>query len=139
MATFYGVNETKARAGNNFITGGQKGGKLRSYFDTYEAAAVAADSVLDFGALRNDGTLVDFQVWSDNLGGTTATIDFKVDTTTVHSALDISGAAAYADMKAAGSIDNVGLAVTAGDRITAVTATDAITGTVKVLVTVLED
>jgi len=71
MATYYGVNKTLARTptGSNIVEFGQMKGKLRVMYDTYEASAIAAGSIIEMGEkLPKNCYVVGVELITDALG-----------------------------------------------------------------------
>lgn len=145
MPTVYGVNKTKARtpesSSSNIVDYGQMKGKKRIMFDTYEASAIAAGTIIEMGdKLPKNCIVLDVILWTDALGGSVQLIvgDYEDDnryitlTTcntanlrTVPNAIDGAGYVA----------DETTATDTGTDRqIIITTSGAAATGTIKVLV-----
>ena len=146
MATVYGVNKTKYNnaIGENLVNSGVNKGQICYMYDTYEASALAAASVIEVCDLIPKGAVVTkITVLTDDLGGS-ATIDIgdTLDDDRYGAAVDISGAAAtyvYPELAAGGSIANYGYAIvdtgtssTSSNQLQILVNTSAVTGTIKV-------
>ncbi len=141
MATVYGANRTKLNdaIGSNVIsTGENKAGKYYIY-DTYEAASISADDVIQVGDVLPDGAMVTrIDLVFDDLGtGTTMDVG---DSTTVDryvDGVDTATAAAITAFPSAAEIDNIGykIGTNAGDgQIQLTNLGAAATGTIKVMI-----
>jgi len=74
MATYYGVNRTLANdpVGANRVDAAKMNGKLRVMTDTYEAAALAAGSIIEMGdELPLGSVIVEVILNTDNLQNST--------------------------------------------------------------------
>ena len=142
MATVYGVNKTKYNTpiGENIVDSGVNKGQVCFMYDTYEASALAAASVIQMcDKLPKGSVLTRIVILTDNLTGT-ATIDVGdvADDDRYASAVDISGAALTTIIpETAAGADiavwpyEVGQA-TGDDQFALTVNTSAITGTIKV-------
>jgi hypothetical protein len=86
MATYYGVNKTKARTpesgSSNIINFGQIKGKVRVMYDSYEAAGIAAGSIIELGdRLPKNCTVVGVELMTDAMGSSVTAIvgDYEDD------------------------------------------------------------
>ncbi len=141
MATVYGANKTKMNTpiGANLLDQGLNKSNVCFMYDSYEASALAAASVIEVCDKVPDGAVVTkITVLTDDLGGT-ATIDLgdQADDDRYASAVDISGAAAtyiYPELTAGGNVAAYGYQVIKGtsDQIQILVNTSAVTGTIKV-------
>lgn len=82
MATVYGVNATFELAAGppaSFLPAGKWGGKVRVMVDTYEAASIAAGTVIRVAKVPKDGVVLRISnIQNDDLGTTTGTISIGV-------------------------------------------------------------
>jgi len=144
MATVKGVNRTKQDnpGGANVIAQGYNKAKLGVIYDEYEAAALAAASIIQLGdKLPAGAVIVDILIATDDLAGSTATLDIgdSHDADRYATALDVhttAGGNRYSLMND-GNIDGIGYKIgtnTGDDQLQAVVNTNAITGTIKVFI-----
>lgn len=150
MATVYGVNKTKARtptsSGSNIVDYGQMFGKLRVMYDTYEASAIAAGTIIEMGdKLPKNCHVLDVILWTDALGASVQLIvgDYEdtnryITATTCNTANlrtepnDIDGAGYLVDETTATD--------TGTDRQIIITTSGAsATGTIKVLIIYVQE
>lgn len=149
MATVYGVNSTKALTptSENIIDMGDLGGRVRCMFDTYEAAADAAGTVIEMGQkLPVNARVLDVILHTDDLGNsvTLAVGDYEdadryIDATDHGAGAELQTEMGIGNIAGFGyKIDETYTGVTVGagsDRqITITTAVAAATGTIKLLV-----
>ena len=82
MATYYGVNVTFENAAGppgSFIQAGKWGGKVRVMTDVYEAASLAAKSVLRVAKVPKDAVVLRISnLQMDDLGTATLTVSIGV-------------------------------------------------------------
>ncbi len=144
MATVYGVNKTKMRnaIGSNLIDSGVNKGQVCAMYDTYEASALAAASVIELcDVLPKGSRVLEILVLTDNLQGT-ATIDIGdvADDDRYASAVDISGQATtynFPATTAGANIASLGYeigTIADDDQIALTVNTSAVTGTIKIVV-----
>ena len=141
MATVYGVNKTKMNTpiGSNILDQGVNKGNVCYMYDTYEASALAAASVIELCDVLPDGAVITkITVLTDDLQGS-ATIDIgdQGDDDRYASAVDISGQATtyvWPETAAAANIANYGYQIVGGtsDQLQLTVNTSAVTGTIKV-------
>lgn len=78
MATYYGTNATIVNAAGppgSFVNAGKWGGKVRVMTDTYEAASLAAGSVIRVAQIPKDAILLGLSNYqNDDLGTSTLVI-----------------------------------------------------------------
>lgn len=141
MATVYAVNKTKLREaiGSNVIDSGENKAVKFYMYDTYEAAAVSADDIIEVCDKLPAGAMVTrIELITDDLGsGVTAdvgdgdTVDRYID------GADVATAAALALFPSAAEIDNLGYKVgqaTGDDQLQIKILGAAATGTIKIMV-----
>lgn len=137
MATVYGVNKTLARTGTaNTIEPEINGGKVRWIYDTYEAAALAAASVIElFGdKLPAEARIVDWTIDHDAL----ADVSIKFGTSASDAVLMAFTSAAAANqlsLKDDGVDSSLGYEIAAGtgqQLIITTSGPSTATGTIKV-------
>ncbi len=147
MATVYGVNATKMQSPigsttDRIIDSGFNKGQVCSMYDTYEASALAAASVIEMCDKLPKGAIVTkILLLTDDLG-TSVTIDIgdSADDDRYASAVDVATAAktfSWPETAAAADIANVGYIVgtaSGDDQITLTINTSAATATIKLLV-----
>ena len=151
MATYYGAQKTKVNTGPtgaNIVSPGLLGGRVRCMVDTYEAAALAAASVIEMGQeLPVGATILEIILHTDNLqNSTTIAVGDYEDADRYLDAVDC-GSAEVTKMigTTTGNIDGraytidetyTGKTVGSGtDRqITLTTGTGEATGTIKLIV-----
>ena len=142
MATVYGVNRTKNRTpiGANMLNSGYNKGQVCFMYDTYEASALAAASVIELcDKLPKGSVLTRIVILTDNLGGS-ATVDVGdvADDDRYGSAVDISGAALTTVIPETAAGADIAVwpyevgAATGDDQFALTVNTSAVTGTIKV-------
>jgi len=142
MATVYGVNKTKLRDGSasNILDSGLNRAQVNSIFDYYEAAALAANTMIEVGGKIPYGAkILDIQVSADALVGTSCTLAVGDASDpdryiTAYSAISATAKSLIIN----GVVDSIGYSVgtaTADDQIFVTTAGSSITGTIAVVIT----
>ena len=132
MGTVYGVNATIENAAGppgSFLQAGKWGGKVRVMTDTYEAASLAAASVIRVAKVPKGSVVLRIShVQMDDLGTSTITIAVGVadDTTLFDAATVISTAMRFFD-----DIDGAPWVASADTWIILSTDYAAATGTIK--------
>ena len=148
MATVKGVNRTLADTptGSNIMDPGVQAGKLRTIIDTYEAAAIAAGTIIEMSQYLPKGSrVIEVCLTTDALGGSVQLIvgDYEdtnryITATTCNTANqvtrlnDIDGRGYKADETTPG-------ATTTDLQIIITTSGAAATGTIKLEVTYVQE
>lgn len=132
MTTYYGVNSTIVNADgppDSFVRAGKVGGKVRTMTDTYEAASLAAGSVVRVAKVPKDAVVLRISnIQMDDLGTATITIAIGIadDTTLFDAATVIATSMRFFD-----DIDGAAWLASADTWIILTTAYAAATGTIK--------
>lgn len=145
MGTVYGVNKTKLLSpiGSNILDGGLNKAKVVTMYDTYEASALAAGSVIKVCDKIPVGAIVTrIDVVFDDLGtGNTIDVGDALDVDRYVDGADVATAASSASFPNATCIAGVGyqivdtgVASTSSNQIQITVLGAAATGTIKVLV-----
>lgn len=141
MATVKGVNRTKLDTPNssNLIGAGENKAGVYMIKDTYEAAALAADDVIQVGDVLPNGAMVTrIDVIHDDLGtGTTLDVGDSTDPDRYIDGADTATAAAVASFPNATCIGGVGYKVGTNDGDDQIQLTNlgaAATGTIEVFI-----
>ncbi len=111
-------------------------GRIRAWYDTYEASALAAASTITLARLPAGAKVLNVTVWHDDLGTSAGTLEVgdAADPNRFLTAF-ATGAAGAQDMKGANAdINGVGFDYTTETDIVVTTAGAAVTGTIKMLV-----
>ncbi|MEA1938141.1 MAG: hypothetical protein U9N14_03495 [Pseudomonadota bacterium] len=110
------------------------GGRLRVFADSYEAAALAADSTVTLARLPVGAKVYDIQLHFDALGVGTVDVGVAGAADAFLKDVDVSAAGAETMAGQYGQIGGVGTAITADTTdIYATTATAEMTGTIKMV------
>ena len=144
MATVKGVNRTLADTpeGSNIMEPGVQAGKLRVIQETYEAAAIAAGTIIEMGEYLPKGArIVEVALMTDALGGSVQLIvgDYEDDNryitaTTCNTANQVTRLNAIDGKQY--EVDETTAGATSTDRqITITTSGATATGTIKLEVT----
>lgn len=154
MATYYGVNQTKAKTptGQNILDSGVLKGRVRCMMDTYEAAAEAAGSIIEMGEeLPKGARILDVILHTDNLdnNATLAVGDYEDNDRYIDAVDHGAGAELQTEMgigNIAGflyEVDETYTGKTVGSgtdrQITITTGVAVVTGTIKLLVLYTQD
>ena len=138
MATVYGVNRTKMLTpiGSNILDQGVNKGNVCFMYDTYEASAAAADTVIEVCDKLPDGAVVTkIDILTDDLG-TGVTIDVGDQATADRYAdgIDVASAAADTIFPTITEIAGYGYQAIAGtsDQLQIKILGSAATGTIKI-------
>jgi len=151
MATVYGANSTKVRTGptgENILSTGLAGGRVRCMYDSYECAALASGSVIEMGQeLPVGAKILEIILHTDNLqNSTTLAVGDYEDADRYLDAVDCGSAEVTKMMgTTTGNIDGRGYEIdetytgkTVGSgtdrQITITTGTGEATGTIKLIV-----
>jgi len=138
MASLYGVNVTKIRAGgsgDNIVAGGQIKVTTKVFQDSYEAVAAQIADTIEIATLPADQTIVDIKIYFDALGGGSTLANGDSNTADLYIAATTTAAIGSA------SLDNIaGQSYVTGTNdgdtsIIATVAGGAITGTIRTVVT----
>jgi regulator of extracellular matrix RemA (YlzA/DUF370 family) len=137
MANYYGVNKTKALTptSGNILDPGQLAGKVRVMTDTYEAAAIAAGSVIYMGdSLPIGARILDVVLAFDALGSATISVGDSTSAARYLDALSVASAG-IKGMIEDDNVDGLLYEITSTTRdIILTTASASITGTIKLIV-----
>jgi len=134
MATTYGVNRTKIRAGGhqNIISPDEQGARVKWVHDSAEAAGVAKGSFIYMGGQIPAGAqiLPESKIYHDNLGSNTAIAVGTSELGVELSASEATTAAGSVDLGA--DVDSFGTKLTAAsDIIVTSSGSGALTGTLR--------
>jgi len=138
MANYYGVNKTKTLTptGENIVSAGDLGGRVRVMYDSYEAAGEAAGSIIYMGQKLPVGARVlEVILAHDAVGSATIKVG-DIDDDDRYIAASSVSSAGILGMDEAALVDGLGYEVD-GDNdqdIILTTASAAITGTLKLIV-----
>lgn len=113
----------------------QVSGRLRVWFDSYEASGLASGSTIAVARLPKGSRLYDVQIHHDDLGTAAGTLEVgdSGDPDRFIAAF-ATGSAGVRSMHANGVIDNVGYQMPAETDILITTAGASVTGTIKSVV-----
>ena len=142
MATVYGVNSTKARdpKADNIVSPGTLGGNVKVMLDTYEAAALAAGSVIQMGkALPTGAKVIAINLSTDNLANNTTLSVGDAESAARYYAATDHGAGSAKDIwcdvvDGKGYEIDMTTASTPDNQILITTAAGAATGTIKIAI-----
>lgn len=137
MASLYGANVTKIRAGgsgDNIVAGGQIKTTTKVFQDSYEAAGANIGDTIELATLPADQTIVDIKIYFDALGAATLDVGDSDTAARYMSAVDVSSAGS-ASLSVIDGQSYVTGTNTGDTSIIATVAGAAITGTIKSVVT----
>lgn len=151
MSTVYGVNKTKARTpesgSSNIVDGGLMAGRRRVMYDSYEAAAIVAGTIIEMGdKLPKGAHVIDVELMADALGSSVTLIagDYEDDNRYIAVSSTWNSANQRQRINA---IDGMGYKIdetTEGDtstdrQIIVTTGAATATGTIKIAITFTQD
>lgn len=138
MASLYGANVTKIRAGgsgDNIVAGGQIKVTTKVFQDSYEAAAAAIGDTIELATLPEGQTIVDVKIYFDALGAGSTLEVGDSNTSDLYIAATSTASAGSASLDQVDGQSYVTGTNSGDTSIIATVAGAAITGTIKCVVT----